>query len=73
MGGDLVRAIFALASAVVGLAILAVILSTRSSTASVLGSAGNALSAVIGAATSPVSGAQVATTSGNTGQGFPFQ
>ncbi len=66
MTGDAVRAIFALASAIIGLAVLAVVLSTRSNTAGVIGAAGNALSAVIGAATSPISGATVQTST-NTG------
>jgi hypothetical protein len=58
---EALRAITSLAAALIGLALVAVILSTRSNSANVIGSAGNALSSVIGAATSPISGAQVAT------------
>jgi hypothetical protein len=75
MASDALRAMFALAASVIGLAVLAVILSTRSNTAGVIGAAGNALSAVIGAAASPISGANVATTSNLTSNNsglFPF-
>jgi hypothetical protein len=71
MASETLRAIFALAGSVIGLAVLAIILSQRSETSSVLSSAGNALSAVIGAAASPVSGANVATTS-NVANANPF-
>jgi PRD1 phage membrane DNA delivery len=67
---DAMRVILGLASAVIGLAVLSVILSTRSNTSSVIGAAGNALSSVIGAATSPVSGATVATSIPNIGNGL---
>jgi hypothetical protein len=59
---EALRAITSLAAALIGLALVAVILSTRSNSANVIGSAGNALSAVIGAATSPLGTTQVATT-----------
>ncbi len=55
--GETGRAVVAILSSIVGLSIVAVLLSTRSNTAGVLGAAGSALSQVIGAATSPVTGA----------------
>lgn len=42
--------------AVVGLAIVAVLVSNRANTSSVIGSAGDAFSKILGAATAPVSG-----------------
>lgn len=45
-----------IASAVIGLAIVAVLVSDRAKTASVLQAAGSAFSGVIGAAVSPVTG-----------------
>lgn len=50
------RAVIAVVSSILGLSILSVILSQRAQTSSVLGSAGQALASVIGAATSPVTG-----------------
>lgn len=55
--GESGRAVIAIVSSIVGLSIVAVVLSTRANTASVIGSAGQALSSVLGAATSPVTGA----------------
>ncbi len=55
--GESGRAIVAILSSVIGLSIVAVVLSARSNTAGVLGAAGSALANVIGAATSPVTGA----------------
>lgn len=50
------RALAALAASVVGLAILSVILSSRSTTPTVIGAAGQAFASVISAATAPVTG-----------------
>jgi hypothetical protein len=75
--GEVTRAIFAGVASLIGLAILSVVLSNRSNTASVISTAGNALSSVIGAATGPITGAQVATTStaaaSNALGNLPFQ
>lgn len=50
------EAIVTIATAIVGIAILAVLVSQRSNTANVIGAAGNAFSRSIGAAVSPVTG-----------------
>lgn len=53
--------------AVIGLAIVAVIVSQRANTASVIGASGNSLANVIAAAVSPVTGNTTAATTGATG------
>lgn len=57
------QTIGAIVAAVIGLAIVAVLVSKNAQTGTVLTSAGTALSGVIGAAVSPVSGASVAASS----------
>lgn len=52
----LTEAIVTIATGIIGIAILAVIVSQRSNTANVLGAAGNAFAKSIGAATAPVTG-----------------
>lgn len=62
----------ALISGVIGLAIVAVVLSRRANTPSVLSAAGGALSSVIGAAVSPISGAGSGSSFGNAGASSPL-
>lgn len=62
------RAVLAIVSSVIGLAIISVILSSRAQTSQVIAAGGNALSSVIGAATGPVTGAT--TSSGALGGGL---
>lgn len=50
------QAAVAIVAGLIGLAIVAVIVSQRAQTSAVIGSAGSALSSVIGAAIAPVSG-----------------
>ena len=57
--GEAGRAVIAVVSSVIGLAILSVILSARANTAGVIQAGGQALSGVLGAATAPVTGASV--------------
>lgn len=59
---------------VITLAIIAVVLSQRANTASVIGSSGSALANVISAAVSPITGNAVAPNVGSGGGGgsFPF-
>ncbi len=52
----LTEAVVTIATAIVGIAILAVLVSNRSNTAKVIGAAGDAFSRSIGAAVSPVTG-----------------
>lgn len=54
--GEAGRAILAIVSSVIGLSILAVVVSSQAQTSNVITSAGSALSQVIGAAVSPVTG-----------------
>jgi hypothetical protein len=51
-----VRAIAAFAASAIGLAIIAVLMSSRANTAGVITAGGSALSSVIGAAVAPVTG-----------------
>jgi len=53
----IVKEISYIAAAIVGLAIVAVLVSNRANTANVIKAAGNAFSGAIGAATNPFSGA----------------
>lgn len=54
MGDKLVGGFFGIATAIVGVAIIAVIVSKNSGTASVLTAAGNAFSSALKAATGPL-------------------
>lgn len=60
---SITEAIVTIATAIIGVAILAVLVSQRSNTAKVIGAAGDAFSRSIGAAVSPVTG-------GSSGGGF---
>lgn len=54
--GQLTETILAIATAIVGVAILSVLVSNRSQTANVLGAAGSAFANALSAATAPVTG-----------------
>lgn len=54
------RAAIAIVSSIIGLSVVAVVLSSHANTAGVIGAAGSALSGVIGAATAPVTGGTAA-------------
>ncbi len=56
MKDEFLTALVTVATAIVGVAILAVLVSKNANTAGVLTSAGNAFSTALGAATGPVSG-----------------
>lgn len=56
--------IVAIISGIIGLAIIAVIVGTQAQTSSVISASGTALSGVIGAAVSPVTGASAPTSAG---------
>lgn len=51
-----ISAVLAIVSGIIGLAIISVLVSPKAQTSSVLGASGGALSTVIGAAVSPVTG-----------------
>jgi hypothetical protein len=59
------RALIAIVSSIVGLSLVAVVLSTRSNTASVIGAGGTALASVLSAATAPVTGGSSASSIGS--------
>ncbi len=61
--GETGRAIIAIVSSVIGLSLVAVVLSTRANTAGVISAGGNALTSILGAATAPVTGAGVSNAS----------
>lgn len=68
---QLTEAVMTIATAIVGVAILAVLVSRRSNTAGVLGAAGSAFANMLSAATGPVTGAVTAPNVGsNTGFGL---
>lgn len=56
MGDNLITGLVTIATAIVGLAIIAVIVSKNAQTPAVIGAAGNALGSDISAAVSPVTG-----------------
>jgi PRD1 phage membrane DNA delivery len=56
MGDEIIKSLFAVGAAIVGIAIVSVIVSSHSSTAGVIQAAGSALSTDITAAVSPVTG-----------------
>ena len=56
MGDKIIEGLVSVAVAVIGIAIVAVIVGRGSQTASVLSAGGNAFSSIIKAATSPVAG-----------------
>lgn len=64
--GQLGNSIAAIATAIVGLAVLAVIVSRNANTAGVISSAGSAFSGAIGAAVSPITGGSLGITGGFT-------
>ncbi|HXT74610.1 MAG TPA: hypothetical protein VN785_12225 [Candidatus Angelobacter sp.] len=60
MGEKLVEAVVAIATAVIGIAIIAVLVGRQSQTSSVISSAGSAFSNIIRQAVAPVSGGGIA-------------
>lgn len=56
MGDKLIESVTSIAVAIVGIAIIAVLVSRQANTSGVIGSAGSALAQDIGAAVSPVTG-----------------
>lgn len=56
MGDKVITEIFAIATAIVGVAVIAVLVGQKSQTASVIGAAGTALGKDLEAAVSPVTG-----------------
>lgn len=56
MGDHLIHSATAIATAIIGVAIIAVLVSKSANTSGVLTSAGKAFSSVLGAAVAPVSG-----------------
>jgi hypothetical protein len=57
MGDQLIASVVTVATAIVGLAIIAVLVSNKASTANVIKSAGSAFASDLSAATNPFSGA----------------
>jgi hypothetical protein len=64
MGNEAGRAILAIVSSIVGLAIISVVLSQQAQTTSVIQAGSQGLASVIGAATAPVTGGSAASTAG---------
>lgn len=56
MGENIISSVVAILTAIVGVAIIAVILSGNSDTTNVIGTAGNAFTTIIGKAVQPISG-----------------
>jgi hypothetical protein len=56
MGERIITEIFAVATAIVGVAVIAVLVAQKAQTASVIGAAGTALAKDLSAAVSPVTG-----------------
>lgn len=56
MTDNIISSVVTVATAIIGLAILAVLVSKNANTANVIGAAGRALSSNIGAAVSPITG-----------------
>lgn len=69
MSDHLVTSIVTVLTAIIGVAIIAVLVSQRANTASVISSAGNAFANDLAAATAPVTGASETV---NTGSGSGF-
>lgn len=69
---DLFEPIVTVASLIVGVAILAVIVSRKSNTAGVIQAAASGFGNVLGVATSPVTGASASFNLGYPSQGFGF-
>lgn len=65
---DIGAGIVALVTGIIGLAMVAVIVSQKANTQNVLSSGGTALSSIIGAAVAPVSGGTTSNTFGSAGQ-----
>jgi len=71
MGEKAVTGLVGILTAIIGVAIIAVLVSKQSNTASVLGAGGTAFSNILKTAVSPVSGGLFGSSGGNT-LSFPF-
>jgi uncharacterized membrane protein len=69
---QLTETVVTIATAIVGVAILAVLVSRRSNTVGVIQAAGSAFSNALGVATQPVTGANIAFNVGYPSNGFPM-
>lgn len=67
---SITESIVTIATAIVGLAIVAVLVSNRAQTGNVLGAAGSAFANALSAATGPVTGATAAPVNSQGGGGF---
>jgi membrane DNA delivery protein len=67
--GNFAPAVVSVIAAVIGLAMVAVLVSKSANTSSVISSAGSALSSIIGSAVSPVTGSTSTFGSSSTGTG----
>lgn len=56
MGSKLIDGIVSIAVAIIGIAIIAVLVSKSANTAGVIANAGNAFKGILGAATAPITG-----------------
>ena len=73
MGDNLISSVVTVATAIIGLAIIAVLVSNNANTSNVIGSAGQAFSGALAAAEAPVTGASNGMVSMNgMGQGFGY-
>lgn len=71
---NIMEAIVTIATAIVGLAILSVLVSRRSATSQVIGAAGSAFSGALGVAVSPVTGGNGASFPAmNLGTNLPYE
>lgn len=70
MSDHLINSVVSIAAAIIGLAIIAVLVSNRAQTANVIGSASAALANNISAAVAPVTGAQASISTGGGGFGL---
>lgn len=70
MGDHLITSIVTVLTAIVGVAIIAVLVSQKANTANVITSAGQAFANDVTAAVAPVSGASASVNTGGSGLGF---
>jgi PRD1 phage membrane DNA delivery len=70
MGDHFVQGLVTVASAIVGVAIIAVLVSQHANTSSVISSAGNAFANDLTAAVAPVSGASASVNTSSSNSGF---
>jgi PRD1 phage membrane DNA delivery len=73
MSDQILAAVVSIAVAIIGIAALAVIVSQRAQTSSVLGSAGSAFSNTLSTALSPVTGSGTGILGGNSAGSYSYQ